>query len=76
MRDQAAAELEAALKRREDLARERIAQAEAKAVAEVRAATVDVAVEAARRALVESVTGPRADALIAQALKDIPDKLH
>jgi F-type H+-transporting ATPase subunit b len=76
IRVRSAVELEAALKRREEMASERIQQAEAKAVSEVQAAAVDVAIEAARRVLKETVQGERADALIAAAIKDMPARFH
>ncbi len=76
IRARSAVDLEAALKRREEMASERIEQAEIKAVAEVQAAAVDVAIEAARRVLKDTVQGERADALIAAAIKDMPAKLH
>ncbi len=72
----AADDLERALRRREQLAMDRIAQAEAAAIDEVRSTAVDVAVEATRRLLADTVTGKRADALIDRAVKDLPDKLH
>ena len=72
----AAEDLDRALKRREQLAMDRIAQAEAAAVEEVRNTAVDVAVEATRRLLTDTVTGKKADALIDRAVKDLPDKLH
>src|SRR5262245_44733566 len=48
---QSARDLEDMLRRRQLLAEERIAQEEAKAVAEIRAATVDVAISAARQVI-------------------------
>lgn len=70
------AELEKAVERREQMAMERIAQAEAKAVAEVRGEAVDIALEATRRLLAEKLTGKKADALIDDAIKELPEKLH
>lgn len=74
--EQASEDLERALKRREQLAVERIAQAEAAAVAEVRARAVDVAMEATREVLAAAATGNKADALIDDAIKDLPAKLR
>ena len=68
--------LEAALERREKQAMDRIAQAEAAAVNQVRDATVDVAMAATRRILCDRLKGKRADALIGAAIKELPDKLH
>jgi F-type H+-transporting ATPase subunit b len=72
---QAAHDLEAAIQRRQRLAEEKIAQAEQKAVAEVRAAAVDVAVGAARRVLAEDM-GARGGKLIDQAIDALPQRLH
>jgi len=73
---QAAEALEKALKRREQLAMERIAQAEATALDEVRSLAVDIAIEAARRVLAEKVTGKKADAMVEASIKELGDKLH
>jgi len=70
------AQLEAALTRREQQAKDRIAQAEQQAVAQVRALAADVAVAATRDLLVESVDKKTADALIDEAVKQIPDRMH
>lgn len=76
MRERMTQSLEASLARREQLARDRIAQAESDAVAEVRAMTTDIALAAARTVLTSSVSGDKADALIDAAIKEVPDKLH
>lgn len=73
---QAARDLEASLKRREDLAMQRIAQAEQQAAADVRTAAVDVAIAATERLLREKLDGAKGDALIDQAIKELPGKLH
>jgi F-type H+-transporting ATPase subunit b len=62
--------------RREQLAMQRIARAEAQAVADVKARTIDVAVEAARAYIAGTLKGSKADALIEAAIKDLPKKLH
>jgi F-type H+-transporting ATPase subunit b len=72
---QAARDLEAAIERRQRLAEEKIAQAEQKAVAEVRVAAVDVAVGAARRVLAEDM-GQRGGQLIDNAIENLPQHLH
>jgi len=69
-------DLERSLQRREQLAMERIAHAESAALDEVRTAAVDVALEATRRVLAESLPAKKADALIDDAIKGIPGKLH
>ena len=76
MGGRAGADLEKAVERRERLAMERIAQAEAKAIAEVRGEAVDIALEATRRLLAEQLTGKKADTLVDNAIKELPDKLH
>lgn len=74
--EEAKEELEHALKRREAMALERIAQAEQAAIAEVRGRAVSVAVEATRKVLAERLTQGQADALIDSAIEDLPRKLH
>lgn len=76
MEERANQDLERALKRREEVAMERIAQAELAAVAEVRATAVEVAVEATRRLLATEVSTKQANALIDQAIAELPKKLH
>jgi F-type H+-transporting ATPase subunit b len=73
---QAVRDLKASLKRREELALQRIAQAEQQAAADVRAAAVDVAVAATERLLRDKLDGAKGDALIDQAIKELPGKLH
>jgi len=73
---QAAKDLEAALKRREQMAVQRIAQAEQQAMAEVRAAAVDVAIAAAGKLLAEKLDAGRQDALIDSAIKELQGKLN
>ena len=58
------------------MAIERIAQAEAAAVAEVRIRAVDVAMQATERVLLEKMTPKQADALIDAAIAELPSKLH
>jgi len=72
----AEAEIESSLKRREQLAMERIAQAEASAEAEVRGMAVDIAMAATRKILVDKLEGKSADALVDEAIRDLPGKLH
>ena len=69
-------DLEIALQRREKLAMDRIAQAEADAQEEVRMLTTDIALEAARSLLADTVQNVMADALINDAIKEIPEKLN
>ena len=71
----AAEDLEKALKRRQKLAMERIARAEAEALDEVRGVAVDVALDATRRLLAEKMSGKRADVMIDAAIEELPEKL-
>jgi len=68
--------LEATLARREKMALEKIAQAEAQAVKEVRNEAVDIAVAAAERVLAKAVDQQRQAALVDQAIGELPAKLH
>jgi F-type H+-transporting ATPase subunit b len=74
--ERGAADLERALERRRQQAEDRIHQAETKAIDEVRRLAVDLAVEATRSVLAERTTGDKADALVDDAIKELPDKLH
>ena len=69
-------DLENALQRREKLAMDRIAQAENDAQEEVRALTTDIALAAARSLLADAVQNEKADALINDAIKELPEKLN
>jgi F-type H+-transporting ATPase subunit b len=69
-------DLEEALKRRQALAQERIAQEEAKALAEIRAIAVDVAISAARQVIAASLDEKRGAALIDDAIAELPRQLH
>ena len=68
-------DLEAALDRRERLAAEKIALAEAKALAEVRNAAVDVAMSAARQVIAERLGDSQGQALVDQAIAELPQRL-
>jgi F-type H+-transporting ATPase subunit b len=62
--------------RRTKMAETKIAQAEAQAVADVRAAAAEAAVTAAEKILTQSVKGDVADRLIAQGIGDVKAKLN
>jgi F-type H+-transporting ATPase subunit b len=62
--------------RRTKMAETRIAQAEAHALAEVRAAAADAAVTAAEKVLSDTTRGADADALIAKGISDLKAKLN
>ena len=74
--EQAGYELEAALKRREQQATDRIAQAETDALAQIRSMAVDLAVRATRQLLSENLDPAKAQKLVDDSVKDLPDKLH
>ena len=75
--EKAAAErTEDLLQRREKQALDMIAAAEAQALADVRGLAAEVAVEATRRLLTDAVAGDGGDALIDEAIKDLPSKLN
>jgi F-type H+-transporting ATPase subunit b len=61
--------------RRTKAVEDKIAQAEAQAVAEVRAKSADVAVEAARQLLGRQM-GEKGDAIVDQAIKDVAARLN
>jgi F-type H+-transporting ATPase subunit b len=67
--------LEESLKRREQMALQRIAQAESEAVAEIRDAAVEVAVAATRKLVAEKLDDARADALVDAAIADVQRKI-
>jgi F-type H+-transporting ATPase subunit b len=72
---QSARDLEQALERRQHMAEDRIAQAEAKALAEVRSAAVDVAIAAAREVITQEIDERRGNALLDQAIVTLPQRL-
>jgi F-type H+-transporting ATPase subunit b len=72
---QAAHNLEETLNRRQRLAKERIAQEEAKALSEIRAVTVDVAIAAARQVIIAELDDQRGAALIDAAITALPQQL-
>jgi F-type H+-transporting ATPase subunit b len=69
-------DLEDLLKRREQQAVARIAQAEADAVREVRSVAVDLAVAAARKIIAEQMTPELAAALADKSIKELGERLH
>jgi len=73
--EEANASLEDLISRRTKAVEEKIAQAEAQAIGEVRARSADVAVEAARAILADQMSD-KGDALVDQAIKDVAAKLN
>jgi F-type H+-transporting ATPase subunit b len=69
-------DLEETLRRRQVLAQELMAQEEARALAEIRAIAVDVAISAARQVIATSLDEGRAAALIDDAIVALPRQLH
>jgi F-type H+-transporting ATPase subunit b len=69
-------DLEETLRRRQALAQERIAQEETKAVAEIRAIAVDVAISAARQVIAAWLDEKRGAELIDDAIAELPRQLH
>jgi F-type H+-transporting ATPase subunit b len=73
---QAANDLDVALARRTRLAEERVAQAESKAIDEIRAAAVDAAIAAAREVIIAETDEERGGALIDAAITALPQRLR
>lgn len=71
----AQAEAEASAKRRERMALDRISAAEKAAVTEVRETAADVAAEAARAVIAQTLTGHEDAALVDQAIAALPRAL-
>jgi F-type H+-transporting ATPase subunit b len=68
---EATAKTEEFVARRTKMAETKIAQAEAQAVADVRAAAADAAIAAAEKVLAENVKGEIADKLVAKGIEDL-----
>ena len=73
---EAKAKMEEFVARRSKMAESKIAQAEAQAVADVRAAAAEAAVGAAGRILTQTVKGEVADRLVAKGIDDVKAKLN
>jgi F-type H+-transporting ATPase subunit b len=72
---EANAQLKIQIERRTKQANDKIAQAEAHAVAEIRALAADVAVNAAGKLIEARIDAQKASALVSQSLKELPAKL-
>ena len=70
------ARLEDSLQRREKLAMDRITQAEASALDEIRARTVDIALDATRDLLADNLSDHKANAMLDDAIKALPGRLN
>ena len=74
LREKAAEDLKASVKRREQQALDRIAQAEAQAEAQVRAAAADAAVAMAENMLREKMDAAAQSALVSQGVNELAKK--
>jgi F-type H+-transporting ATPase subunit b len=73
---EARARMEDFVTRRTKMAETKIAQAEAQALADVRAVAADAAVAAAAKVLSETVKGQTAETLLAQGISEVRQKLN
>ena len=73
---ESSAALDASLKRREQQTLDKIAQAEAAALRDVRNQAVDIAIAAARGIVAVTLKGRKGEALVDATIKDLPAKLH
>ena len=64
------------VRRQEEQAREKIAQAEAAAIQEVRSMSVELAMAAAEKLLADRLAGDEGSSLIDNSIEDIPRKLQ
>jgi F-type H+-transporting ATPase subunit b len=76
MQARAAASLQAQVALREQQALDRIAQSEAAAAKQVRDTAVDVALSATRALLREQVGAGRSEAMVNEAIGELPRRLH
>jgi F-type H+-transporting ATPase subunit b len=76
MMAEAKAKMEEFIARRGKMAETKIAQAEAQAVADVRAAAAEAAVSAAEKILTQIVKGAVADRLVVKGIEDVKTKLN
>jgi F-type H+-transporting ATPase subunit b len=73
---EAKGKVEEFIARRTKMAESKIAQAEAQALADVRAAAADAAVAAAEKVLVQTTHGAAAESLITKGISDLKAKLN
>lgn len=76
MAQEAEAKMTEFVARRTKMAENKIAQAEAQALADVRAAAADAAVTAAERILKDTAKGKVAEDLLARGIEDVKNKLN
>ena len=70
------AQLRAQIDRRAQMAKDKIAQAETAALAEIRGLAADTAVAAAEKLIAARMDEKRGAALVAESIKELPDKLN
>jgi len=75
MQADAIANFEGLTERRREQAKAKIAQAEAEAIRAVRSEATRVAMQAAREIIRDDLSGDQADALLNQAIEDLPRRL-
>ncbi|UCH76229.1 MAG: F0F1 ATP synthase subunit B [Rhodospirillales bacterium] len=75
-RARAEAELEDSIRRREQQAAAKIAQAEAAALEDIRNQAVDLAISATAKLLEEKLAGKSGEKSVSDAIKGLSDKLH
>ena len=76
LKTEAQEQLKAQLERRARQAKERIAQAEANAIAEIRALAADAAVAAATRLIAAHLDEKKAETLVSHSIGELPTKLN
>ena len=76
MREQAEKDIQAQMERRERQTKDRIRQAEQQAVQAVRDRAVDIATAATADLLRENLTDDTANALVDEAIKDLPQRVN
>jgi F-type H+-transporting ATPase subunit b len=76
VREKSEASLQVSLKRREQQALDRIAQAEIAAQSDVRDLAIDLAISATQKLLIDQLDKDKASSLIDDAIKNMPSKLH
>jgi len=76
MLEQGLIQLAKTLARREQLAKDRIAQSEATAIDEFRIKIVDIAMDASQKILIKGLAAAKSDNIIDAAIKELPIKLH
>ncbi|MEX2453309.1 MAG: F0F1 ATP synthase subunit B [Rhodospirillaceae bacterium] len=74
--DEGAAKLEESIKRREQIAMDKIAQAEADALREVRAMSVELAMAATRTLIADRLDAGKSAVLVDEAISKLSQRLH